>query len=155
YAQVLVTVPTAAIKNGDMSGSSTPIYDPRTGATNGSARTVFPDNTIPQDRINPITLKLSNMLPLPNVPGGGVTNNYSGTGSYTFRRERADTKVSWNPTTKITSFGRFSLLNYESYDPPVFGAIGGININNQGGDPGISIGTTNSLTAGATYLLGP
>jgi hypothetical protein len=46
-------------------------------------------------------------------------------------------------------------LNYESNDPPVFGAIGGININNQGGDPGISIGTTYSLTAGATYLIGP
>jgi hypothetical protein len=155
YAQVLVTVPTAAIKSGDMSGSSTPIYDPRTGTAAGANRTPFPGNVIPSDRIHPITLKLSNMLPLPNVPGSGLTNNYSGSGGYTFRRERADTKLSWNPISKLTTFGRFSMLDYESNDPPVFGAIGGININNQGGDPGISVGTTKSLTVGATYLLGP
>jgi hypothetical protein len=63
--------------------------------------------------------------------------------------------MNWNPTTKLQTFGRFSMLNYESYDPPVFGAIGGININNQGGDPGISVGTTYSLTAGATYVISP
>src|ERR1700730_10520415 len=137
YAQVLVTVPTADIKSGNMSASSTPIYDPRAGTVAGANRPVFPGNIIPPDRIDPITLKISNMLPLPNVPGAGLTNNYSGSGGYTFRRERADTKLSWNPTTKLTTFGRFSILNYESYDPAVFGAIGGININNQGGDPGI------------------
>jgi hypothetical protein len=155
YAQVLVTVPTAEIKNGDMAGSPTPIYDPMTGTASGANRTPFTGNRIPQSRLDPITFQVSNMLPLPNVPGNPLTNNYSGSGSYIFRRDRADTKLSWNPKAKLTTFGRFSMLNYETYDPPVFGAIGGININNQGGDPGVSIGTTYSLTAGATYLIGP
>ena len=43
----LGTVPTAAIKSGDESGSSTPIYDPNTGDATGAGRTPFPGNQVP------------------------------------------------------------------------------------------------------------
>ena len=48
------TVPTAAMRVGDMSASSIPIYDPATGAANGSGRTAFPGNIIPASRIDSI-----------------------------------------------------------------------------------------------------
>ena len=37
----ILTVPTAAIRAGDMSGSANPIYDPLTGAADGSGRRLF------------------------------------------------------------------------------------------------------------------
>lgn len=155
YAHLLQTVPTAAIRSGDMSASGTPIYDPATGAPSGTGRTPFPGNMIPFGRIDPIALKLSNTLPLPNVPGNALTNNYDGSGVYTFGRERADSKINWNPTARLSSFARFSILKFDEYDPPVFGPAGGIDINPQGGQPGNALGATYSLTASATYLLRP
>jgi len=155
FAQVLVTVPDALVKSGNMSESGTMIYDPATGAASGTGRTPFPNNIIPASRFDPIAAKLSSMLPLPNVPGATLTNNYDGTGGYVFDRNHMDAKVNWNPTSKLTSFVRFSYLNFWVNDPEVFGPLGGQNINSQGGDPGISQGETTSLTASATYLLTP
>ena len=86
-------------------------------------------------------------------PGTRLTNNYDGSGTYTFGRERADSKINWNPTSKLTSFVRFSLLKFDMYDPPVFGAAGGIDVNPQGGQPGNAHGASYSLTASATYML--
>jgi hypothetical protein len=118
YAHALQTTPTAAIKSGDMSGSGTPIYDPTSGNVSGTGRTPFPGNRIPAARIDPIALKISNLLPLPNVPGNPLTNDYDGSGVYTFGRERGDSKINWNPTSKLSSFARFSLLKFDEYDPP-------------------------------------
>src|SRR5438552_2322244 len=47
----IVTVPTAAIRAGDMSASSTLIYDPSTGNADGTGRTPFSGNQIPASRI--------------------------------------------------------------------------------------------------------
>ncbi|MBV8895281.1 MAG: carboxypeptidase regulatory-like domain-containing protein, partial [Acidobacteriaceae bacterium] len=64
------------------------IYDPATtvctapGGTIGNcpgnayARTAFPNDTIPANRINPIGAAILNLYPLPNSGGGGLQNNY-------------------------------------------------------------------------------
>ena len=70
---VYTTVPTAAIRRGDMSASANPIYDPLTGAADGSGRTAFTNKIVPAARIDPIVLKLLADLPQPNLPG--LTNN--------------------------------------------------------------------------------
>src|SRR5215475_2390568 len=49
---VQAQVPTTAMKTGNLSASTTPIYDPLTGSANGSARTPFPGNIIPAGRID-------------------------------------------------------------------------------------------------------
>jgi hypothetical protein len=49
----LFTLPTAAFRNGDLSASPTPIYDPNTGNPNGTGRTQFTGNQIPLPRISP------------------------------------------------------------------------------------------------------
>src|SRR5215475_264612 len=46
------TVPTAAIKAGDMSGYTRPIYDPATGDPNGANRTPLAGNLIPANRVS-------------------------------------------------------------------------------------------------------
>ena len=89
------TVPTAAYRTGDFNGAiaaagnqvlgSDPlgrpilqneIYDPNTARTvNGELiADPFPDNTIPASRLDPVALKIQNLLPLPNLPGS--VNNF-------------------------------------------------------------------------------
>lgn len=154
-ASLFVTVPTAAIKSGNMSGSPNPIYDPRTGDASGANRTPFPNNIIPADRISPISKKLADLTPLPNLPGNLLTNNYYASGSFVFDRYRADTKVNWNPTQKLTMFGRFGFLHYNMLNPQALGEVGGTNISSAGGNPGHGYGNTYSLTVAGTYLFTP
>src|SRR3954471_4300967 len=71
----LFTVPTLAQRNGDFSAFGTTIYDPSTGNANGTGRTAFAGNVIPQSSISPIARNLQSYFPAPNLPG--VTNNYS------------------------------------------------------------------------------
>src|SRR5688500_247439 len=66
-AQRFGTVPTAAMRRGDFSASPTPIYDPASGAANGTGRTPFAGNQIPSTRFAPISLKLLGLLPLPRT----------------------------------------------------------------------------------------
>src|SRR5256885_941158 len=69
----LVTVPTAALRAGDFSGTGTTIYDPTTGNAEGMGRTAFANQAaIPVD---PIAAKILALVPLPNVPGAGDTSN--------------------------------------------------------------------------------
>ena len=67
------TVPTPAEREGDFSdavlasGQYTTVYDPLGSAT--GARTPFPDNTIPAQRISAAAQGLLAYIPLPNLPG--------------------------------------------------------------------------------------
>jgi hypothetical protein len=81
------TVPTAAERTGDFSallavpgtGASYQLYDPNSGALNGSTinRTPLPNNVIPTSRLNPIALNYLKLFPMPNLPGQtNGENNY-------------------------------------------------------------------------------
>jgi hypothetical protein len=74
-----LSVPTAAVRAGGLRASTTPIYNPFTGAANGSGRTPFDNNIIPANLMDPTALKLLALMPLPNLrnPDGSVpeTNN--------------------------------------------------------------------------------
>ncbi|HEY0263855.1 MAG TPA: TonB-dependent receptor [Granulicella sp.] len=79
---VYSTVPTALERAGDFSqslagGKPAAIYDPLTTVPNGSgySRTAFQNSVIPANRINPIAAKIISLLPAPNVPGAGNSNN--------------------------------------------------------------------------------
>ncbi len=70
-----VTVPTAAIRSGNMSGSSGLIYDPLTGNADGSGRDPFAGKQVPQSRLDPIVQKLVAATPLPNI-ASLLSNNF-------------------------------------------------------------------------------
>ena len=61
------TVPTAAMRLGDLSEVKTPLYDPATGLP-------FADNRIPVSSISPTALSLMRFVPLPNLDG--LTRNF-------------------------------------------------------------------------------
>ncbi|MBS1798413.1 MAG: TonB-dependent receptor [Acidobacteria bacterium] len=62
--------PTAAQRTGDFSAITTPIKNPLTG-------TPFPGNIIPKSQLDPIAVKLVNLLPLGNTPSGLFVGAFS------------------------------------------------------------------------------
>ena len=94
YNNVVITVPTPAYRGGNFAGSSTgkvlakdplgrniiegTVYDPRTQALapNGQIiRDPYPANVMPLTDMDPISLKIQTLMPLPNVAGAGNINN--------------------------------------------------------------------------------
>lgn len=147
------TVPNAAIRAGNMSGSSSPIYDPLTGSSDGSGRQMMPGNQVPVSRQSAIVQKLVALTPLPNLPG--LTNNYYAVGSYKFDRHIVDAKINYNPTSKLSVYGRFGMLHYKMLNPPVFGQLGGPMVQTAAGFAGTAMGETYTGSVGATYLAKP
>ena len=76
----LISIPTAAQRNGDFSALPVVIYDPATTRPNpngtGFVRDPFPGNIIPASRISPISRNLQSYLPDPS--NGNLQNNYLG-----------------------------------------------------------------------------
>jgi len=151
-------VPDAALRAGDFSkafntnGTVQQIYNPSTGAADGSSREQFANNQIPAGMINPISLKILNLFPLPNIQGigaGGLTNNYQRQEDRAVDRENYDAKVNWNRTSTHQLWAKFShmhavvddLTNYLGPDP---------NAQGDGGNTKVY-----QLTAGSTWTLTP
>lgn len=153
-----ISVPTEALRRGDLSGSVNPIYDPATGSATGAGRTPFPGNIIPANRIDPIAQKLIALLPLPNLRNADgsvpLTNNRFLAAPFLFNRWTFDSKVNWNATPKLNLFGRYSQLNFFTFNETVFGPVlQGAPIG--GGNPGEGRGTTYNFSTGGTYSFSP
>ena len=104
----LVTLPTAAIRAGDFTGTGTIIYDPHTGNPDGTGRTPFPNQAaIP---IDPIAAKILALIPAPNVSGAGNTDNYSKSATQKLNRNNFDAKVDWNRTSRHSIFAKYSAM---------------------------------------------
>ncbi len=152
-ASAFRTLPTAALRAGDFSGTGALIYDPATGNANGSGRTLFPDNRIPANRIDPIAAKMIALIPAPNLTTATPANNYFASGTYEFNRDNYDFKVNYNPTEKSTMFVRYSISPSQIFDPPSLGDAGGDAL--AGGQPGNAPGRVQSTAIGGTYTLTP
>ncbi len=88
-------VPTLLERNGDFSQSTATtknglqlMYDPLSTNLTTGARTLFPNNIIPQSRLSPIGLKIASYFPMPNI-----TPTFFGAPDYTVTlrtQDRAD-----------------------------------------------------------------
>ena len=152
-AAQIVTVPTADIRAGNMSGSSTAIYDPLTGNPDGSGRTKFLGNIIPPSRLDQTALKIEQLYPLPNL-GSGIANNYYATGDYRVNRHKIDGKVNWNATPKLTVVARLGALEYTAFNPDMFGDNGN-PVNSSATRDGTMTGTVFNGTISGTYIFTP
>lgn len=155
YAGGLYTVPTAAMRQGDLSASSLPIYDPLTGNTNGTGRQPLAGNRVPSSRLHPTAALLMQRLPQENnpAPTGIPSANYFATGSAAFDRHTVDSKFNFNINDRWTAFARLSWLGFDLLAPTAFGAIGGPPI--AFGNPGVGYGSTWSGTLSTTYAFKP
>jgi hypothetical protein len=149
----LLTVPTAAMRAGDLSGSPIPVYDPATGNPDGSGRTAFANNVIPQSRIDPIAMNILANIPLPTFTDR-LTNNYFAKGDFSVTRHKYDGKITWTATNKLNVNGRVGVLDYTMVNPPAFGDVGP-PVHSAGGREGRGFGTILNGTISANYTISP
>ena len=92
------TVPTLKMRQGDFSELPVAIYDPLTtvAVTGGFARTAFPGNVIPANRISAISKVYQSLLPAPT--NSGLQNNYLGSVPVAYNNDSFNTKVDYNLT---------------------------------------------------------
>jgi len=138
----VVTVPTALMRGGNFSELSTQIYDPTT-----LPRTTFAGNLIPAGRLDPIALRYMALYPLPN--GSGLANNYTGTRDRTQDAKTTDVRADqiFNQDNRL--FVRYSYNGVNTFTPPVFPVVNGIEAGGGGSFPGQN--TTTAHNFGASY----
>ena len=149
----LVTIPTTAFRSGDLSSSTTTVYNPFSGnpdgtgrlpivasSSPGSATVQGPNglvdaynpactiaagcpNIIPSALINPISAQLLNFLPPPTAAGN--TNNYFALLAFHKDTDFVDAKVDANLTDKDRLSARFSFQRPVTFQAPIFGIAGG------------------------------
>jgi hypothetical protein len=110
---VISTVPTALQRQGiftEAIGSSVPvIYDPSTTVSTGAgtaSRTSFANNSIPNDRMDPVALALLAHYPLPT--SAGTVNNYRRTADETVDQDQFSVRIDHRLTGRDQIFGRFT-----------------------------------------------
>ena len=153
-------VPTPAMKSGDLSKSPTQIYDPMTGNASGTGRTAFAGNVIPASRIDPGIQALLNLNEWPNpdtVGTGayGLSRNYFSQGTSGQNRNQYDTKLTWNPTDKLSVFVRFGLNDNTWTNPQQYGPLGGLGYSPSNSSVGVGGGKIYSGTISAAYIFTP
>ena len=129
----LLTVPTAAARNGDLSAYGVNIYDPNTGAP--AQRTQFTNNTIPTNRLSAQAQAILKLIPLPNHPGdvNGTVNNYVASGSELFDNDTFDMRIDGRVSSALNLFGRYSWADFTRNGPTSFGTGGGPELVSLGG----------------------
>jgi hypothetical protein len=149
-----VTVPDALQRAGNFTASKTTIYDPNTGAADGTNRTAFPNNTIPTNRLDQIALKIQDYIPLPNQPQLGATGNYFANGNFGTNRHTNDAKLDYHITDKLSIADRFGWLKFNVENPVAFGVMGPA-LSGSGGRAGSIFGNVFNNTLSTTYTARP
>jgi hypothetical protein len=170
-----LSVPSAAMRLGDFSGSPTPIYDWMTGLSDGSNRSQFMAssnpasplynprctaatclNMIPVARLDPIALKIQALIPFPtSTDPNSISNNFHATGPYNFNRHTTDGKIDWHATSKLNLSDRVGWLRYNYLDGASFGSLVGPPVSSAGGKVGNAFGDVISNTLSGTYTIHP
>ena len=122
------TVPFAAEKTGDFSGSNPAdlaIYDAFTGDAAGNGKTLFPNNIIPADRLDPAAVKVLALIPDPNVRLDQDTSNYETGDTRIFDRLNYDVKGDWYRSEEHRIWGKWSWMDAMVTSQPLFGWPGG------------------------------
>jgi hypothetical protein len=136
----LATVPTAGERRGVFDPALVQVRDPVSGR-------MFPGNTIPRDRWDPVAARLMALWPEPNFTGA-TRDNYAGDSPNTIDRYQVDVRLDHHFSDEDRGFVRVSMLDFErdnegSLPPP---AVGG------GADLGRDDNRAYSVAASHTHV---
>jgi hypothetical protein len=162
----LFSVPSAAFRNGDFRTGPTVIYDPMTGNANGTGRKQFVSdgsnlaqgipigtpNVVPQTRLKTIPQSVLALIPLPNLPGAGNTNNFQESVGLRQTSTTFDVKLDQNIRERDHFTARFSREVVGTTQDPAFGDAGGPAA---GGYEGIGTDTTWVAAGEYTHVFSP
>ncbi len=123
----LITIPSVPFRTGDLSAATTAIYNPFTGAADGTNRSPFPNNQIPASLINPVSAKIIALTPAPNLPfkESAPSNNYFALLPFQKTTDSFDIKADDNITDKDRFSVRLSFARPAIFQAPIFGDAGG------------------------------
>jgi hypothetical protein len=111
-SSAIIDVPTAQMKQGNFSGYGGVIYDPgtrRLGPNGAVIADPFPNQTIPQSRINPTSAAIAALVPNPNFGApGALARNYFRQAPRTYDLDRWDARIDHRITSSNSLYGRFS-----------------------------------------------
>ena len=108
------SLPSAAVRNGDFSGSPA-IYDPLTVDPNTGRRLPFANNRIPVERLDPIARALLAKVPLPNSPG--EVQNFTAFPSSSNDNTQVTGRLDHTLTAKDNFFARFTWSDSNTFRP--------------------------------------
>lgn len=116
------TVPTAMERTGDFSnttdgtGRLIPVYDPMSTTANpngsGWVRTAFPGNRLPSNRIDPLSLRVLEYMPLPNQTANvplNNTNNFLSQATSGLVQSSTSIRVDHRFSDRDSVFGRYTI----------------------------------------------
>lgn len=133
----ITDVPPAALRNGNFSSVNTAIYDPSTRRVGPNGTVIanpFPGNLIPQNSLNPSSLAITSLVPLPNFGGASsLSRNFFYQPSQFSNTDQGDIRVDQTLSSKNNFYARFSIAaNSEPAVGRFPGFIGGgaSSINN-------------------------
>ena len=108
--QGVFTVPSSAMRGGNFNEIAGGIYDPNTRANiNGTVTgTQFPGNLIPAERLQATSKQLLEFLPLPNVAGAGLRNNYVSALGRPINKDQFTQRFDFTESSRSNWFGRYS-----------------------------------------------
>ncbi len=117
-SQSLYTTPTVAMRNGDFSyalpgtqlydpATKVQVTDPATGKTTWSA-TPFANNQIPKTRFDPVSVKLLEFWPEPNVATSVLSNNFQQAQPGTTDKDQFTIRPDFYESANSQWFGRYS-----------------------------------------------
>ena len=125
----LLTVPTEAARQGDLSEYGVPIFDPAGGAP--ATRQQFANGVIPTGRLSAQALAILELIPLPNRPG--VRDNFAVSGTENFDSDQFTTRIDHRWSDRMNVFGRYSWAGFKRDGPTAFGQGGGRDFGTLGG----------------------
>ena len=136
----LLTVPTAAARQGDLSAYGVNIYDPATSRVDARGNLIgrdqFQGNKIPANRLSQQALNILNLIPLPNVanaPANGTLDNFLASGGENYYKDSFDIRIDAKSSDRLNMFGRYSFADFRLNGPTAFGEGGGPELVNFGG----------------------
>ena len=144
----VATVPTAKMRAGDFSELSATIYDPIR-----APRSAFPGNVIPASRLDPIALKVLGLYPA--ATGSGLANNYTGVRERTQDNKATDLRADQVINGDNRVFARYSYNKVNTFTPPVFPAVNGIEPGGGGSFPGTNESSAHNFGVSYSRVISP
>ena len=118
-----VTIPTPDFRRGNLAESTTTLYDPLTGKSDGTGRTPFANKQIPDSRITAISRKILSFLPPPTSPG--LATNYELATVRQKDSHSADAKIDHQFNESNSVMYRYSVQRFRIFDPSTYPMRGG------------------------------
>jgi hypothetical protein len=111
--QAVFNLPSASMQDGnftELPKGTQGIFDPKTRVNNGGtvSATLFPGNVIPKSRFHPVSQKLLEFYPLPNLPNPALSRDFVESQGRPINRDQFITRMDFVESSKSQWSGRYS-----------------------------------------------